>query len=62
LTLPISYLEGTANTCKGAHDFSLSYIRVNLEMITVSLDARCISKAHSKQQELIRPELARHMV
>lgn len=35
----VTYLEGTANTCKGTRDFSLSYIRVNLEMITVLLGA-----------------------
>lgn len=35
----VTYLEGTANTCKGTHDSSLSHIRENLEMTPVSLEA-----------------------
>lgn len=35
-----AYLEGAANSCKGAPDSSLSHLRVNLEIITVSLRTR----------------------
>lgn len=33
-----AYLEGAANTCKGACSTSLSHLGVNLEIISTSLD------------------------